>query len=412
MSWPRVPLDSIKSTAPYSFVGGPFGSELTTRDYVSEGVPVIRGNNLVGPGKFLDDGFVYVNDEKAASLRSNTAYPGDLVFTQRGTLGQVGLIPKDARFSRYVVSQSQMKLTVDEQKADPLYLYYFFRLPSTVQQILNRVSSSGVPHINLSVLKAFELPLPPKPTQETIVRIAQPYADLVENNRRRIRLLEETTRLLYEEWFVRLRFPGYEHVKIIDGVPCGWSPAPFVDIIEINPLTRIERRGVVRYVPMAALSSEGMGVDLTLLEERSVATTVHFTNGDTLLARITPCLENGKTAYVNFLEEGEVGCGSTEFIVMRGRRVSPFFTYCLARTDRLRGIAIKSMVGSSGRQRVQPSCFTDFIVPLPPQSLLQAFDQFAASTFQQIQQLTAANLRAAKAMDLLLPRLMSGEVEV
>jgi type I restriction enzyme S subunit len=412
MTWASAPLESVKNSGRYSLVGGPFGSELTTRDYVAEGVPVIRGNNLAGQSKFVDDDFVFVSEQKAASLHSNMAYPGDLVFTQRGTLGQVGLIPKDARFSRYVVSQSQMKLTVDEEKAVPLFIYYNFRLPSTIQRILNRVSSSGVPHINLSALKAFEVPLPPPSIQKSIVDIAEKYDALIENNRRRIHLLEDSARLLYREWFVHFRFPGHEHTKVIDGVPERWKRTLFVDIIDINPATSIEKNKVVTHVPMAALSTVGMSVAFELVEKRSKSTTVHFRNGDTLFARITPCLENGKTAYVNFLQEGETACGSTEFIVLRGKRVSSFFVYCLARTDQLRGIAIKSMIGSSGRQRVQESCFTEFIVPMPPRDLLVSFDEFAAPAFRQIQQLTAANDRLYRARDLLLPRLMSGEVEI
>ena len=140
MKWQTIPLDSVKAPLPYAFVGGPFGSNLTTRDYVEEGVPVIRGNNLPADSSFRDDDFVFVSEKKADDLRSNTAFPGDLVFTQRGTLGQVGVIPRDSRFQRYVISQSQMTLTVDPEIADPRFVYYFFRLPSTVPNVINHAS--------------------------------------------------------------------------------------------------------------------------------------------------------------------------------------------------------------------------------------------------------------------------------
>ena len=78
MKWPKVKLDSIKADLRYAFIGGPFGSNLTTRDYVEEGVPVIRGNNLPADRTFLDDDFVFVTEEKADKLQSNTAYPGDI----------------------------------------------------------------------------------------------------------------------------------------------------------------------------------------------------------------------------------------------------------------------------------------------------------------------------------------------
>jgi type I restriction enzyme S subunit len=104
-----------------------------------------------------------------------------------------------------------------------------------------------------------------------------------------------------------------------------------------------------------------------------------------LFARITPCLENGKTGFVNFLDENESACGSTEFIILRGRKVSPYFTYCLARSYDFRENAIKSMIGSSGRQRVQTNCFNDFLLPLPPKVMLDQFDEAVFHCFSQIQ---------------------------
>ena len=222
MSWPVVTLDSIKADVPYACVGGPFGSNLTSKHYVDQGVPVIRGQNLGSGGYFNENGFVFVTPEKADQLRSNLAYRGDILFTQRGTLGQVGLIPKDSKFDRYVVSQSQMKLTVDESRVDARYVYRYFRLESTVQEILNRTITAGVPHINLGILKSFEIPLPPLSFQQAIAEVAQAYDDLIATNQRRIFLLEDAARRLYREWFVHLRFPGHESVPVKNGLPEGW----------------------------------------------------------------------------------------------------------------------------------------------------------------------------------------------
>jgi type I restriction enzyme S subunit len=163
---------------------------------------------------------------------------------------------------------------------------------------------------------------------------------------------------------------------------------------------------------MAGLSTANMTIDLSESEIRTESTSVRFRNGDVLLARITPCLENGKTGYVNFLAADEVACGSTEFIVMRGRMVSPFFTYCLARTTVFRETAIKSMTGSSGRQRVQPACFNEFSVGLAKQSIREQFDDFVSPLFQQIALLERQSNQLSKARDLLLPRLMNGEIAV
>jgi type I restriction enzyme S subunit len=123
-------------------------------------------------------------------------------------------------------------------------------------------------------------------------------------------------------------------------------------------------------------------------------------------------LENGKTGFMNFLEESEVACGSTEFIILRGHSVSPYFVYCLARTHDFRENAIKSMIGSSGRQRVQVSCFNDFTLGLPPKKFLFQFDETASHCFLQIKNLIRQNEQLRLARDLLLSRLMNGEIVV
>ena len=261
-------------------------------------------------------------------------------------------------------------------------------------------------------MKRIKMPLPSLPTQRRIASILSAYDDLIENNRRRIQLLEQAALLLYKEWFVRLRFPGHEHVRVKDGVPEGWERKTALEIIETNPKEAVPKDMAIRYIPMAGLSTSAMIVDLNDSEIRTKSTSVRFRNGDTLFARITPCLENGKTGFVNFLRDDEVACGSTEFIILRGRSVSPYFTYCLARTYDFRQIAIKSMVGSSGRQRVQPSCFDDCLVVRPSRFIRDKFDNICEPIFTQIAGLTSQIHSLAKARDVLLPRLMSGEVSV
>ena len=246
----------------------------------------------------------------------------------------------------------------------------------------------------------------------TITSILSAYDHLIENNRRRIRLLEQAARTLYNEWFVHLRFPGHKRVTITDGVPQGWERKTVPEIIEFNPKEEILRDLSIRYTPMAGLSTSGMTVDLTDSQTRTKSTSVRFRNGDTLLARITPCHENGKTGFVNFLRDGEVAYGSTEFIVLRGRSVSSFFTYCLARTYNFRQTAIKSMLGSSGRQRVQPNCFDDFVVATPCHSIRDQFDNVCDPIFTQIAVLTSEIFSLARTRDLLLPRLINGEITV
>jgi type I restriction enzyme S subunit len=136
-----------------------------------------------------------------------------------------------------------------------------------------------------------------------------------------------------------------------------------------------------------------------------------FKNGDTLFARITPCLENGKTGFVQFLDsDDDVAFGSTEFIVLRSRTVTPEYVYLTARTDKFRDNAIKSMSGATGRQRVQERCFDEFLLAQPPTELLSAFSQQVCPMFDLIHLLANKNYNLRHTRDLLLPRLVSGEV--
>ena len=126
--WGCSTVRGIAAKTRNAIVGGPFGSDLVSNDYVEHGVPVIRGQNM--SGQWVSGNFVFVTPAKAKSLEANLARPGDIVFTQRGTLGQVSLVP-DQPFASYLVSQSQMKLSVNRQVANPLYFFYVFTSPKT-----------------------------------------------------------------------------------------------------------------------------------------------------------------------------------------------------------------------------------------------------------------------------------------
>jgi type I restriction enzyme, S subunit len=152
---------------------------------------------------------------------------------------------------------------------------------------------------------------------------------------------------------------------------------------------------------------------ITEIECRDGNSGAKFQNGDTLFARITPCLENGKTGFVQFLPDANsVACGSTEFIVLRSRTLTPEFVYCLARSDEFRGVAIKSMSGATGRQRVQEQCFDDFQIAQPPRALLDQFSAIVGPSFRLIYKLHLQIQNLRRTRDLLLPRLLSGRVKL
>lgn len=169
--WTVVALEDVQAEAQYAITAGPFGSKLGQKDYVSRGVPVLRGGNLVGGRKITLDGLVFVSEAKADELSASIARPGDVVVTQRGSLGLAALIPDDLPYQRYVVSQSQMKFTADRRKVLPEFVLYALQTEGALRRIHDSALRSGVPHINLSIFRAFKIPLPPLSDQEAIVSL-------------------------------------------------------------------------------------------------------------------------------------------------------------------------------------------------------------------------------------------------
>lgn len=157
--WDVVPLGDVCRRVAM----GPFGSDIKTDNFVEAGVPVVRGSNLTKG--FVEDSYVFVSEGKADELRNANAFPGDIVITHRGTLGQVGLIPDRSRFPRYVVSQSQMLLSVQPERVSASYVFEFLRSPAGQHALLANTSQTGVPAISrpTTSLRAIRLLLPSQP---------------------------------------------------------------------------------------------------------------------------------------------------------------------------------------------------------------------------------------------------------
>jgi type I restriction enzyme S subunit len=180
-------------------VGGPFGSNLVSKDYVNAGVPVIRGQNM--GGRWVSGEFAHVSESKAKQLLANTARPGDLVFTQRGTLGQVSIVPSSS-YKKYIVSQSQMKITVNPVLADVTFLYYYFSSPEQVEYVKTNAIQTGVPHTNLGILRKTPVHLPSLCAQKAIVKVLSGLDDMIELNHQINQTLEQMAQALFKNWFV------------------------------------------------------------------------------------------------------------------------------------------------------------------------------------------------------------------
>ncbi|MBI1918665.1 MAG: restriction endonuclease subunit S [Planctomycetes bacterium] len=401
--------------------------------YVASGVPVIRGNNISDTKEFVDD-FVFITAEFADRLRSQNVRDGDLVFPHRGNIGTVGIVGKLQ--PRYVLSTSLMKLTCNRSLAEPLFLFYFFRSPAGHHKLMEHASTVGTPGIGspLTSLRSIEVNLPPLHEQQAIACILGVLDDKIELNRRRNRTLEAMARAIFQSWFVDFDpvrakadgralaglspdlaalFPDSFEESALGPIPKGWRVRPLPEVFEINPTRTLAKGSLAPYLDMANMPTQGPSPESWVMRETGSG--MKFINGDTLVARITPCLENGKTAFVDFLRDGEVGWGSTEYIVLRPKKgIPPIFAYLLARTQDFRAFAIQQMTGSSGRQRVPADSLDKYSVATPDNDspLFTRFGGIVSPVFSQITAAVEQSRTLAALRDALLPKLISGELRV
>ena len=284
-----------------------------------------------------------------------------------------------------------------------------------------------MPNLNEGIIRSFPLNLPLWEEQMAIAGLLSGLDDKIELNRRMAETLEAMARALFKSWFVdfdpvHARAEGRsiglpdELANLFpdsfgeDGLPENWSCGSLADYVSINPTTSITT-AIAPYVDMAALPTTGPRIARVV--ERGVGSGAHFQNGDTLVARITPCLENGKTALVDCLGSGDVGWGSTEFIVLRPKKHTPLsLPYLVARHQPFRNILISAMSGTSGRQRVPVDAVTRWMVAVPPYIVLQAFGDQTGPLFQRITLLSRQIDTLAALRDTLLPKLISGELRI
>ena len=206
-------------------------------------------------------------------------------------------------------------------------------------------------------------------------------------------------------------FPDSFENSALGDIPKGWQLLPLPEAINVNPSRPLRKGAVAPYLDMANMPTQGHSADEVV--QREFNSGMRFMNGDTLVARITPCLENGKTAFVDFLDENQVGWGSTEYIVLRPKPPLPNeFAYCLARSADFRDFAIQSMTGSSGRQRVPAESLSHFKITSPSEPIAKLFGVFVEPLFVRAGQAAKESRTLAALRDTLLPKLISGEVRL
>jgi type I restriction enzyme, S subunit len=387
--------------------------------------PVFLGITSLNRGRLDLSGVARLSEwDFVKWTRRVTPRSGDLVFSYETKLGEAALVPKGLRCC---LGRRMGLLRPKSKKVDSRFLLYYYLGPEFQELIRERtIHGSTVERLSIAEFPDFPIRLPSPSEQKRIAHILGTLDDKIELNRRMNATLEAMARALFQSWFVDFDpvrrnaegresrpedtlFPDSFEESEIGEVPSGWRVCPMSEVIEVNPKRVLKKGSVAPYLDMKNLPTQGHSADEVIQREFTSGT--KFQNGDTLLARITPCLENGKTGFVDFLEEGQIGWGSTEFIVFApGPPLPPQFGYLLARSDSLRAHAIQNMVGTSGRQRVPYECFDNYLIAVPSSGIAARFAEVTSPLMAKIKANSTESRTLAALRETLLPKLLSGEI--
>ncbi|UWJ24500.1 Type I restriction-modification system, specificity subunit S [Methanosarcina mazei TMA] len=299
-----------------------------------------------------------------------------------------------------VVSTGFAVIEAKEHLSEPLFIYYFLTSDEIVEtlDVIAEASTSAYPSLKPSDIETLDIFLPPLPEQHAIASVLSSLDDKIDLLHRQNKTLEAMAETLFRQWFV-------------EEADEEWKTGKLGDIADINPTYKLKKGDVSSYLDMKNLNTSTFNPEGWC--KRGFSSGMKFKNGDTLLARITPCLENGKTCYVDFLDEDEIGWGSTEYIVIRMKNpFHPFISYILAKDKDFRDFAISSMSGSSGRQRAQAGLIKEYGIKLPPFPLIEEINIQLAGIVPKLENNAKQIRTLEKLRDTLLPKLMSGEVRV
>lgn len=294
------------------------------------------------------------------------------------------------------------------------------------------VTGAAQPKISMANLKRVEVPWPSSEIRDAIASLGSVFDERIQSLRQANATLEAIAQALFKSWFVDFDpvrakaesrapdgmdadtaalFPNEFEESELGVIPKGWRWQSLSEAFEINPKRSLSKGAIAPYLDMASVRTSGHAADAAV--PRAFSSGAKFQNGDTLLARITPCLENGKTAHVDFLETEQVGWGSTEFIVLRPKgAMPPFAGYLLARQDDFRSFAIQAMSGSSGRQRVELTQLCRFMVVTPADGVAERFGRIVEPLRASIATNERRRSVLADLRDALLPRLISGKLRL
>jgi len=431
-NWAQATVADLEARGALLVEDGNHGENRPRPDeFTGDGVQFIRAADM-DSGRVLFESAQRINEVALRRVRKGIGAGGDVLLSHKGTVGKVAYVPLNS--PPFVCSpQTTFWRVKDADQLDQRYLYYFLQSRAFHEQLNSRKGETDMAdYVSLTNQRRLTVTVPPITEQKGVAAMLGALDDKIELNRRMNATLEAMARALFQSWFVdfdpvrakldgRQRadhdsataalFPNEFQDSELGPIPKGWEVVPLPEAIEVNPRRKLEPRTFAPYLDMKNMPTQGHCPDEVI--QREFRSGTKFQNGDTLLARITPCLENGKTAFVDFLNDGEIGWGSTEYIVFSPRPpLPPQLGYLLARSDSLRAHAIQNMTGTSGRQRAPAECLGSYLIAVPPSELAIRFGEVSSPLFARVKTNSRESRTLARMRDTLLPKLLSGELRM
>ena len=389
---------------------GPFGSQLHAHDYVESGVPVVMPQQL-GDNEISEYGMAQIKERDRDRLIRHVMRAGDIVFSRRGDVTRRAYIT--GKEDGWLCGTGCLLLRLNHPQCDNRYLVRFLGLHETRSYLTQYAIGATMPNLNQRILASVPVVLPPKEHQERIIGVISAYDDLIENNRRRIQLLEQAARLLYKEWFVHLRFPGHEHVMVKDGVPEGWERKKIAEVCETvgggTPSTKVSDywAGDITWVVPTDVTRNDC---LVLLDSERKITEKGLRESSAQLVPANTILMTSRASVGFFaLMDVEV-CTNQGFIniIPHDEEMRMYLLFNLMS----RAPEIRSNAKGTTYPEISKGRFRQMDIIIPSESLVFEFRRLAGDIIRQVRCLKQEILQLTQACDLLLPRLVDGKIRL
>lgn len=393
MEWKKHRLRDLA----LSIQTGPFGSQLHQADYSDSGIPVIMPKDMIN-GKVETNDIARVSDIHVQRLKRHKVKSGDIIYSRRGDVGRCSLITE--REEGWLCGTGCLKVALDKSKCVPSFIAFILQRKDSIGWVENHAVGATMPNLNTGILSNLPLIIPTFEEQVRIASILSAYDNLIENNNKRIRLLEQMAENLYKEWFVRFRFPGHENAEFENGLPKGWVYAKLEDILSLKdsvriPLSSLERSNMQKKYPYYGAASILDYVDDYL-----------FDGVYLLLGEDGSVIDENGYPYIQYVW-GRFWVNNHAHVIEKKGVYSVEFLYCL-----FKRMNIQSVVTGVAQPKISQGRLFNKKVIKPCDSIISLFDKQIQPIFAGIRQLTEENNNLSRQRDLLLPRLMSGKLEV